>query len=111
LWLWLLCLAQVATENVPNLGDSITEGTVQVWSKGAPHRTRNLLHCLKLLCSTQALLPVCAAVGDYVKADDVLAVVETDKVAVDIRSTKAGNLVKQVRCGAGTVMLACVLMF
>ena len=33
-------------------------------------------------------------VGDYVEADEVVAVIETDKVNVDIRTTQAGTITK-----------------
>lgn len=45
------------------MGDSISEGTVQTFVKKA---------------------------GDFVQADEVVAVIETDKVNVDIRSTHSG---------------------
>jgi 2-oxoglutarate dehydrogenase E2 component (dihydrolipoamide succinyltransferase) len=45
------------------MGDSITEGTVLEWVKG---------------------------VGDYVAMDDVVVVIETDKVSVDVRAPAAG---------------------
>lgn len=45
------------------MGDSISEGTVQEFVKN---------------------------VGDFVEADEIVAIVETDKVSVDIRSPKAG---------------------
>jgi 2-oxoglutarate dehydrogenase E2 component (dihydrolipoamide succinyltransferase) len=41
--------------NVPSMGDSITEGTIVTWQKKA---------------------------GDYVNADDVVVVLETDKVGI-----------------------------
>ena len=57
----------VAADNmsvpVPEMGDSITEGTVLEWVKG---------------------------VGDYVAMDDVVVVIETDKVSVDVRAPAAG---------------------
>jgi len=53
----------VETIDVPTMGDSITEGTV-------------------------VDLPV--AIGDYVTADDVVVVLETDKVSVDVRANVAG---------------------
>ncbi|KAL7577638.1 hypothetical protein ACA910_015156 [Epithemia clementina (nom. ined.)] len=53
----------VETINVPTMGDSITEGTV-------------------------VDLPI--AVGDYVTPDDVVVVLETDKVSVDVRANVAG---------------------
>ncbi|CAN0516753.1 unnamed protein product, partial [Ectocarpus sp. 12 AP-2014] len=49
------------------LGDSISEGTVVEWRK---------------------------SVGDEVSEDEVIAVVETDKVSVDVRSTHVGVVVK-----------------
>jgi len=52
---------------VPTMGDSITEGTV-------------------------VDLPV--APGDYVQADDVVVVLETDKVSVDVRSPEAGAIME-----------------
>jgi len=55
-------------EKVPALGDSISEGTVVKWMK---------------------------VDGDYVNVDDVLVVLETDKVSVDIRSKQAGKLVSR----------------
>ena len=53
------------TEVVPALGESITEGSIQTWTK---------------------------AVGEAVAVDDVVVIVETDKVTVDIKSTHAGVL-------------------
>jgi len=52
---------------VPKMGDSISEGTVQSFVK---------------------------KIGEYVEADEVVAVIETDKVNVDIRSTHAGVIKK-----------------
>lgn len=49
------------------MGDSISEGTVQSFVK---------------------------QVGEYVEADEVVAVIETDKVNVDIRSTQSGVITK-----------------
>jgi 2-oxoglutarate dehydrogenase E2 component (dihydrolipoamide succinyltransferase) len=48
---------------LPSLGDSITEGTVKDWIAG---------------------------VGDWVDVDDVVCIIETDKVAVDVRAESAG---------------------
>ncbi|RLN88539.1 hypothetical protein BBJ28_00018187 [Nothophytophthora sp. Chile5] len=56
---------EAETVNVPTMGDSISEGTVVQWVKH---------------------------VGDYVAADDVVLVIETDKVSVDVRSPKAGTI-------------------
>ncbi len=33
---------------------------------------------------------MCVEAGDFVQADEVVAVIETDKVNVDIRSTHSG---------------------
>eukprot|EP00921_Rhytidocystis_pertsovi_P015573 GHVQ01024765.1.p1 GENE.GHVQ01024765.1~~GHVQ01024765.1.p1 ORF type:complete len:266 (+),score=39.62 GHVQ01024765.1:76-873(+) len=51
--------------NVPGMGDSITEGTIVTWNK---------------------------LVGEMVKADDVLCVIETDKVTLDIHAAVSGVL-------------------
>lgn len=57
----------VKTINVPTMGDSIVEGTI-------------------------VDLPV--APGDYVQTDDVVVVLETDKVSVDVRAPQGGVLVE-----------------
>jgi len=57
----------VKTIDVPTMGDSITEGTI-------------------------VDLPV--APGDYVQPDDVVVVLETDKVSVDVRAPEGGSLVE-----------------
>jgi Biotin-requiring enzyme len=54
---------------VPALGESITEGTIQKWMKN---------------------------VHDHISVGDVVAVIETDKVTVDIKSTMAGVLVEKL---------------
>ena len=56
-------------EVVPALGESITEGSIASWNKN---------------------------VGDHVAIDDVIVIVETDKVTVDIKSTNAGVLVAKL---------------
>ena len=55
------------TQKVPSLGDSISEGTIQEYLK---------------------------QVGDYVAADEPIAMVETDKVTVEIRAKNAGVITK-----------------
>merc|ERR1719499_2212147 len=60
----------IKVQNVPGLGDSITEGVVVEWSK---------------------------AVGDFAAVDDVVAIIETDKVSVEIRAEDAG-VVKEHFC-------------
>lgn len=57
----------IKTIDVPTMGDSITEGTI-------------------------VDLPV--APGEYVQTDDVVVVLETDKVSVDVRAPHAGRLVE-----------------
>lgn len=57
----------VKTIDVPTMGDSITEGTI-------------------------VDMPV--APGDYVQPDDVVVVLETDKVSVDVRAPEGGKLVE-----------------
>ena len=56
-------------EVVPALGESITEGSIACWNKN---------------------------VGDHVTVDEVIVIVETDKVTVDIKSTNAGILVAKL---------------
>jgi 2-oxoglutarate dehydrogenase E2 component (dihydrolipoamide succinyltransferase) len=56
-----------SSKQVPTMGDSITEGTI-------------------------VDLPV--APGEYVQTDDVVVVLETDKVSVDVRAPMAGRLVE-----------------
>ena len=53
--------------SVPSMGDSITEGTVVEWLK---------------------------EVGDFAQEDEVIAIVETDKVSVDIRAPVTGMVTK-----------------
>lgn len=62
-------VAKIMIEKVPALGESITEGSIASWSKN---------------------------VGDSVAVDDVIVIVETDKVTVDIKSTYAGVLTKKI---------------
>ncbi|GFE53690.1 dihydrolipoamide succinyltransferase [Babesia ovis] len=61
-------LLEVKTMKLPSLGDSISEGTLSEWKK---------------------------KVGDTIAVDEPLAIVETDKVTVDINSTMEGVIVKQ----------------
>ncbi|KAF4323021.1 hypothetical protein G195_004047 [Phytophthora kernoviae 00238/432] len=57
----------ITTVNVPSMGDSISEGT---------------------------LVEVVKKAGDAVHADDVVLVLETDKVSVDVTSPVAGTVVE-----------------
>eukprot|EP01084_Bolivina_argentea_P192430 330345_1 len=59
----------VTTINVPNMGDSITEGTLVEWTKN---------------------------IGDACQVDEIVAVIETDKVSIDIRTETAGVLTEQL---------------
>ncbi|KAK1745118.1 hypothetical protein QTG54_004409 [Skeletonema marinoi] len=63
-----LLKAQI-TVNVPTMGDSITEGTIVEW---------------------------CVPPGSNFREGDVLALVETDKVTVDIKAERDGVLIKQL---------------
>lgn len=60
-------LLEKHTIKVPTMGDSITEGTIVEWT---------------------------AQVGQLVKPDDVVALIETDKVTVDIKAEREGVLTK-----------------
>jgi pyruvate/2-oxoglutarate dehydrogenase complex dihydrolipoamide acyltransferase (E2) component len=57
------------TVDVPSMGDSITEGTIVEW---------------------------CIPPGSRVREGDVLCLVETDKVTVDIKADRDGVLVRQL---------------
>merc|ERR1719397_1717165 len=57
--------------NVPNMGDSISEGTI---------------------------VELCFKSGDYVNVDDIVAIIETDKVSIDVRASSAGVIV-DYHCG------------
>lgn len=57
------------TVDVPTMGDSITEGTIIEW---------------------------CVPPGSHVRDGDVLALIETDKVTIDIKADREGVLVKQL---------------
>ena len=61
-------LLDVIDVPVPTMGDSITEGTIIEWT---------------------------AQLGQLVKEGDVVAIVETDKVTIDIKAEKDGVVVKQ----------------
>jgi pyruvate/2-oxoglutarate dehydrogenase complex dihydrolipoamide acyltransferase (E2) component len=59
--------SKIITENLESLGDSITSAVVVSWAKEP---------------------------GDSVKEDDVISIVETDKVTMDIRAKKNGVFVE-----------------
>ncbi|CAI5733040.1 unnamed protein product [Hyaloperonospora brassicae] len=63
---WFTASADAVVDvNVPSMGDSISEGTVVDWLK---------------------------TTGDSVGADDVVVVIETDKVSVDVRAPHSGTI-------------------
>ena len=62
-------LLSVEDVPVPSMGDSITEGTVVEWT---------------------------AQVGDGVAVDDVVVVIETDKVSVEVRTPIAGAITEHL---------------
>jgi pyruvate/2-oxoglutarate dehydrogenase complex dihydrolipoamide acyltransferase (E2) component len=64
-----VALYKTVVQNVPPLGESITEGTISKWLKKE---------------------------GDHVDADEVVCIVETDKVTVDLKSEYTGKFVKQI---------------
>lgn len=66
------------TENVPGLGDSITDAVVVNYLKQP---------------------------GDYVFADETYVVLETDKVSVDIRATQSGKIVSYPFAEGDTVQV------
>ncbi|CAM9350473.1 unnamed protein product, partial [Pylaiella littoralis] len=68
---------------VPSMGDSITEGTIVEWAKQP---------------------------GDYVEVDEVVVVLETDKVSIDVRAPSAGTLVEQMAADGDIVEVGSPLM-
>ena len=60
------CYLPVQTTNVPTMGDSMTEGTI---------------------------VDIPVGPGDYAEADDVVIVLETDKVSADARANESGKIV------------------
>ncbi|CBK21766.2 uncharacterized protein [Blastocystis hominis] len=67
---------------VPPMGESVKSGTLVQWEK---------------------------SVGDFVDLDDVVAVIETDKVSMDVRCDKAGYLVKTLVQPDETVKVGSVI--
>ena len=73
------------------MGDSISEGTVQTFVKSKlnilpDYYDLTMWHIINLFNIIEE--------GEYVEADEVVAVIETDKVNVDIRSTHSGVITK-----------------
>ncbi len=109
--------SQVARDKVvvplPGLGDSISEGgfcilACIIWymcppviKKMQPHTHTyiyardDMWYTLLLYYTLGAVVSWEKSVGESVKVDDVLLVVDTDKVSVDIRSPNSGVLIKQ----------------
>ena len=52
--------------------------------------------CLFFLVLRVPAFAVFAEVGDRVEVDDIVVVLETDKVSVDVRSPKAGQITEQL---------------
>jgi pyruvate/2-oxoglutarate dehydrogenase complex dihydrolipoamide acyltransferase (E2) component len=67
---------------VPGMGDSITEGALVKWLKKK---------------------------GEYVALDEIVLVIETDKVAVDVRSPLAGTLEETLASAGDTVKVGALL--
>ena len=67
---------------VPTLGESVTEATVATWFKKP---------------------------GDYIKIDEMLCELETDKVTIEVPSTSSGILSKIVAPEGSTVEIASLL--
>ena len=67
---------------VPTLGESVTEATVATWFKKP---------------------------GDYIKMDEMLCELETDKVTIEVPSTSSGILAKIVAPEGSTVEIASLL--
>ena len=79
----MLACAEAKTMVVPGMGDSITEGTVIAWLKQP---------------------------GDWVDLDEVVASIETDKVAVDIRAEQEGILSEHLAEEGDTVEVGAPLL-
>lgn len=76
------------------MGDSITEGSVASVEKSEGAELRALEACPRSLagavartcrCRTSASLAGAARAGDLIKTDEVIALIETDKVTIDVR--------------------------
>ncbi|KAH9478478.1 Dihydrolipoyllysine-residue succinyltransferase component of 2-oxoglutarate dehydrogenase complex, mitochondrial [Psilocybe cubensis] len=70
-------LLQAETVKVPQMAESITEGTLKTWTK---------------------------QVGDTVEVDEEVATIETDKIDVSVNATKAGTIVKLLANEEDTVV-------
>jgi 2-oxoglutarate dehydrogenase E2 component (dihydrolipoamide succinyltransferase) len=78
-----LCLhSEVVTVSVPNIAESITEGTLKSWTK---------------------------QVGDQVDVNEEVAVIETDKVDVSVNAEVAGKIVELLANEEDTVAVGAEL--
>ncbi|KAM7458585.1 hypothetical protein BLSTO_00647 [Blastocystis sp. subtype 1] len=77
-----VCRLEKFNITVPPMGESIKSGTLVQWEKKP---------------------------GDHVELDDVVAVIETDKVSMDVRCDRAGYLVKQLANPDDTVKVGSLL--
>ncbi|CAE7273737.1 odhB, partial [Symbiodinium sp. KB8] len=82
---WLSAASGNVTMDVPSMGDSISEGTLVEWMK---------------------------APGDWVDEDEVIAMIETDKVTIDVHASCSGVVVEHkaeeqdnVEVGAALVVI------
>lgn len=64
--------------NVPGMGDSITEGTISEWKK---------------------------QIGDIIAEDEVVCVIDTDKVSVDIHAQASGKILSLAAAQGETVLV------
>lgn len=83
------------TVNVPTMGDSITEvSEVDAFFWLDPFVILCILHAIR--CEQQGtIVEWTAALGQAVKEGDVVALLETDKVTVDIKAELDGVIVQQ----------------
>lgn len=70
------------------MGDSITEGVVESYVKSKCRQISldsfHIIYCV--FSNASCFFYCCVDVGEFVKADEVVARIETDKVTVDILS-------------------------
>ncbi|KAI9217689.1 hypothetical protein BC828DRAFT_408267 [Blastocladiella britannica] len=76
---WSRGYADVLVVKVPNMADSISEGTLKTWHK---------------------------KVGDFVRADEEVATIETDKIDVAVNSPTSGIIVEQFAQEEDTVVVS-----
>jgi len=110
-------------QNVPSMGDSITEGTVVEWSKKEPTLLQRLRssylsivnrmryawsgepipHAQSVVTNTPDDSSNSIEVGEAVKVDDIVVLIETDKILVEVRAEEAGVITQQHAEIEGTV--------